>query len=132
MAIRGGAAFAPTDEQRRMVEAMAGFDIPEDEIRRVLTDPRSAEPIDIETLRTHFRTELDTGRTRANARVAESLFKKALGEGPSAVSASIFWLKARAGWKETNRVDLHHGLQDSLTEVLKEIDGRSRGLPTRR
>lgn len=115
-----------------MVEAMAGFDIPEEEIRRVLTDPRTGGPIGIKTLRTHFRTELDTGRTRANAKVAESLFKKALGEGPSAVSASIFWLKARAGWKEMSRVDLNHGVQDSLAEVLKEIDGRSRGLPTRR
>ena len=34
--------------------------------------------------------------------MAENLFRKATGEGREAVVAAIFWLKTRAGWKETN------------------------------
>jgi hypothetical protein len=33
--------------------------------------------------------------------VAESLYRKATSEGPQSVTAAIFWLKTRAGWKES-------------------------------
>ncbi len=33
--------------------------------------------------------------------MAENLYRKATGEGREAVTAAIFWLKTRAGWKET-------------------------------
>jgi hypothetical protein len=39
---------------------------------------------------------------KANAKVAENLYRKATGEGREAVIAAIFWLKARAGWRETH------------------------------
>ena len=32
--------------------------------------------------------------------MAESLFRKAVGDGPQSVTAAMFWLKARAGWRE--------------------------------
>jgi hypothetical protein len=32
--------------------------------------------------------------------VAESLYRKAATDGPQSVTAAIFWLKTRAGWKE--------------------------------
>jgi hypothetical protein len=38
---------------------------------------------------------------KANAAVAQSLFRKATGDGPQSVAAAIFWVKARMGWKET-------------------------------
>ena len=41
------------------------------------------------------------GHIKANARVAESLYRKAIGEGRESVTAAIFWLKTRARWKET-------------------------------
>ena len=34
------------------------------------------------TLRKHYRDELDTGQVKASAKVAESLFRKAVGDGP--------------------------------------------------
>lgn len=64
--------------------------------------------LDRKTLRKHFRVEIDTGKTSANAMVARSLFKKATGDGPQSVSAAIFWLKTQAGWKETT-VNEHTG-----------------------
>lgn len=37
------------------------------------------------TLRKHHRDELDTGQVKASARVAASLFRKAVGEWPQSV-----------------------------------------------
>ncbi len=82
---------------RRQVEALAGFGMPEIDIARVVG-------IDPKTLRKHYRDELDTGQIKANAKVAESLYRKATGEGREAVVAAIFWLKTRAGWKEIHDV----------------------------
>jgi len=58
--------------------------------------------IDPKTLRKHYRDELYHGHVKANAKVAENLFRKATGEGRESVTAAIFWLKARAGWRETS------------------------------
>jgi hypothetical protein len=37
------------------------------------------------TLRKHYRDELDTGQVKASAKVAESVFRKAVGDGPQSV-----------------------------------------------
>ena len=79
---------------RRQVEAMTGYGVAETDIARVVG-------IDPKTLRKHYRDELDNGHVKANAKVAENLFRKATGEGRESVVAAIFWLKTRAGWKET-------------------------------
>lgn len=49
------------------------------------------------TLRKHFRKELDSAEVRANTTVATKLFD--LCEAGN-VTAIIFWLKCRAGWKD--------------------------------
>ena len=64
------------------MEALAGFGIPEPEIAKVLE-------IDPERLRELFAKELDGGRTRANAKDAENLFRKAIGDGRESVTAAI-------------------------------------------
>jgi hypothetical protein len=74
---------------------MAGYGVPEIDLGRVVG-------IDPKTLRKHYREELSRGHVKANAKVAENLFRKATGEGREAVIAAIFWLKTRAGWRETN------------------------------
>jgi len=90
----GRRAHRPDPGTRRQVEAMAGYGVPEADIARVIG-------IDPKTLRKHYREELDTGHVKAGARVAENLYRKATGEGREAVTAAIFWLKTRCGWKET-------------------------------
>lgn len=85
---------------RRQVEAMAGYGVPEESIARVVG-------IDPKTLRKHYREELDTGQIKATAKVAESLFRKATGEGSQSVTAAIFWLKTRGGWRETPQSRQH-------------------------
>jgi hypothetical protein len=83
----------PDPVQRRQVEALAGYGVPEPDISGMLG-------IDPKTLRKHYRQELDHGHTKANVKVAENLFRKATGDGRESVTAAIFWLKARANWKE--------------------------------
>ena len=90
----GRPAHKPDPVTRRQVEAMAAYGVPEADIARVLG-------IDPKTLRKHYRDELDTGSIKANSRIAESLYKKAMGDGAQSVTACIFWLKTRAQWKET-------------------------------
>jgi len=65
-----------------------------------VVNPQTARPIDLKTLRLVFRAELDDGGLVANSLVAQTLFKKATGNGHQSVTAAIFWLKTRAGWKE--------------------------------
>ena len=86
----GKPQFEPTEENRKTVKAMAGYGIPQEEIAAVIgCDPK--------TLRLHFREDLDTAATIANARVAQSLFNQATSGN---VSAAIFWAKVRMGWTE--------------------------------
>ena len=83
-----------------MVEQMSAVGIPQDSIARVLRDG-----IDEKTLRKHFRQELDTAATKANAKVAGTLYNKALSGD---TTAAIWWSKTRMGWKET-QVSEHTG-----------------------
>lgn len=86
--------FKPTEDQKTLVGIMAACGFPQDTIAARIG-------IDAKTLRKAFRKELDMGTEAANAIVAQSLFKKATTAGPQSVTAAIFWLKTRAGWKET-------------------------------
>jgi hypothetical protein len=56
------------------------------------------------TLRKWFRDELDTATIEANARVAQTLYQQAT--TPGNIAATIFWLKARAGWREKHSVEV--------------------------
>jgi hypothetical protein len=87
---------------------MAGYGVPELDIARVVgIDPKS--------LRKHYRGELDTGHIKATAKVAEFLFRKATTDGSQAVTAAIFWLKTRGGWREAPQ-DHRVGIVD-LTQL---------------
>lgn len=90
-------SFQPTDEQRKLVEQFAAFGIPVEEMTNLVTD-KNGKPIDEKTLRKHFKAELETGRVKANAKVAMTLYSKALAGDTTAM---IFWLKTRARWKES-------------------------------
>jgi ribosomal protein L29 len=70
------------------------YGVPEADIARVLA-------IDPKTLRKHYRQELATGHAKATAEVAEFRFRKATTDGPQCVTAAIFWMKTRGGWRET-------------------------------
>ncbi|WP_244408254.1 hypothetical protein [Roseomonas fluvialis] len=85
---------------------MAGFGVPHTDIATFLG-------IDAKTLRKHFREELDRGTTEANAKVAQSLFQMAT-QGKN-VAAAIFWMKARAGWRE--KVEIKPVIDDDISRM---------------
>ena len=86
----------PTPEERNLVEVMSGYGIPHKGIALVIGCHE-------ETLRVHFRQELDIGMVKANAKVVGALYKLAV-EGNN-VAATIYWTKARMGWSEPQRHD---------------------------
>lgn len=117
----GPIAFVPTAAQRKTVETMVAYGIPQDDIRLVVLRA-DGKPIGKAALVRHFRQEIDSGAVTANARVAESLFRLAVGEAkvvqlqpdgrkktlvervaPNS-SVAIWWSKARMGWKERQEV----------------------------
>src|SRR5262245_458831 len=74
---------------------MAGYGLSPADISNVLD-------IDVADLTVSYAKQLTGGQVKANARVAESLYRKAIGEGRESVTAAIFWLKTRARWRETS------------------------------
>ena len=110
----GRPAHKPTPVSRGQVEALAGFGVPEADIAGVVG-------IDAKTLRRHYRHELDHGHVKANAKVAENLFRKATGDGREAVIAAIFWLKTRARWRETNVTEVSVTASDSVRALMERI-----------
>ena len=92
-----GRVIRPTDDQRKTVRALAGVGVPHAQIAGFVG-------IDAKSLRKHYRDDLDRGMVEANIKVAQTLF--ALATVDKSVPAAIFWLKARAGWRE--KVELEH------------------------
>jgi hypothetical protein len=88
-------AFIPTEAERRQVEALSGYGIPQEQIAALIR-----QGIDCDTLTRHFKTELITGRAKANAGVGRTLHQKAM-SGDTA--AMIWWSKAQMRWAETQR-----------------------------
>lgn len=133
----GRPPYKPTDEQRRMVRAMAGYGMPQIDIGTFLD-------IDAKTLRKHFTRELELGSIEATTKVAQSLFRMAT-EGKN-VAAAIFWMKARAGWREKQvlppdeDVDPNELTDEELTRIarggqgdgaLVMLNGQPRSIPAR-
>ena len=71
-----------------------------------LINPATGKGISRNTLEKVYRSELDNGLLIANSIVQQSLFKKAVGNAPQNVTAAIFWLKCRAGWKPVEGLEL--------------------------
>lgn len=96
MPAKGTSRFEPTAEQRQQVEMYSAVG---------LTQAQIAELVgcSVDTLDRHFRRELDLGLAKANAKVAGTLFNKAM-QGDNA--CLIFWLKTRARWKEVQGHEL--------------------------
>lgn len=111
----GRPAHEPTEATRKLCLTLSGYGVPQEEISRQIG-------IHQETLRIHYRDELDAGVAQANARVAESLYKKAIGDGPQSASSAMFWLKTRAQWRETS-IHEHTGKDGVPLNIKVRIGG---------
>lgn len=81
----------PTEKTKAEVFALTSFGNTQEEIALHLN-------ISVDTLAKYYRDELDNAVVRANAKVANKLYRKAT-DGDD-LSAMIFWLKTRAKWRE--------------------------------
>lgn len=107
-----------TPEKREVVKALSSYGVPHAEIgKRVGCNQ--------DTLRKHYREELDFGALEANSAVAKFLYAQATGEkiaeGGShadAVRAAIFWAKTRMGWSE-KLVNEHVGPNGGPVRIQK-------------
>jgi transposase len=88
----------PTDQTRLQAKTLAAVGIRHEDIAAKIG-------ICADTLVKYYKHELDDGRVDANAQIGKSLYEQAKAGNTAAM---IFWLKTRAGWKET-QVQEHTG-----------------------
>lgn len=83
----------PAEETKRQIETLSGFGLTQDQIALVigLSPP---------TLRKYYEHEISSGKAKACAQIAKTLFQQATKADKPNMSAAIFWLKCQAGWKE--------------------------------
>lgn len=106
----------PTEKDRKQVTMMAGIGLTHDQISKVMH-------ISDETLRKYYKDELETGEAKTTAMVAQNLFNIATGTGQGAVTAGIFWMKTRAGWREISRNEIT-GADGGAVKVETSINAK--------
>lgn len=96
----------PTDATRSTVSALVAFGVPQEEIGSYMG-------ISDDTLRKYYAPELARAAVERNAVVASFLYNSASGKtiasGASysdCLRAAMFWLKTRANWNETEKVEI--------------------------
>lgn len=74
------------------------------------------------TLYKYYDAELKLGKAKANAKVAQSLFSQAMSGN---TAAAIFWMKAQAGWREKQVVEVEGKitLEQLVANSLKKDKG---------
>lgn len=97
----------PTKQMRQDVAMLAAVGTNQDVIAGEMG-------ISIDTLARKYRDELDNGKARANAKVAVSLFNKAI-TGDN--GCMFFWLKCQAGWRDVTRHE-HSGPDGKPIELI--------------
>jgi hypothetical protein len=89
--------FTPSAEQRQFVAAMTGMRMTWEEIRLLVINPRTNEPISKETLQKAFAAELADGKAKLK-RVISEKFRNALDN--SDPWALQWGLKYINGWRD--------------------------------
>lgn len=112
----GRPAFKPTDEQRALVEQLAGYGLPEHQIAALV-----AIDCDADTLRKHFRQELAQGRAKANTEIARTLYQKAMAGDTASL---IWWTKAQMRWTSLQQIQVQSEQRISIVSALEQAEGR--------
>ena len=90
-----GKAHETDEKTEQLVKQMAAVGITHEQIAKVIK-------ISVDTLTRKYKDILETARTEANTAVGGALFKNCMAGN---VAAQIFWMKTRAGWRETEPED---------------------------
>jgi hypothetical protein len=116
--------FNPTDEQRSIVQLLAGYAIPHERIAQAIRNPLTRRPIGINTLRLRFEAELEAGRAEVDTLLANGFSKRLREANPTIliwVSKNLWNWQDRVEQQGTNAVDLSIKLEGkSLADMLRE------------
>lgn len=104
---RAGRKYEPTTADFKLVEAMASVGITHEQIAEVIN-------VSLPTLYKYFQDILDTAAVKATTKVAASLYENATVK--KNVTAQIFWMKTRGGWREKDPVA--DGTEPAPSEVI--------------
>jgi len=88
-------AHKPTEQNKRQVKIMVAAGIEQPLMAKILG-------ISASTLKKYYKAELAIGKAEVVTAVAAALYKKAMSGN---VTAQIFMLKTRGGWRETERLE---------------------------
>lgn len=104
----GAAEHVVTPDNKQRVEYLAGLGVPHEHIAVLvgLSDDK--------TLRKHYPAELKMGKAKANAKATQMLFQR-VEKGD--LGATVFWLKAQAGWREKHTIEMTNGNGADMEEV---------------
>jgi hypothetical protein len=113
----GRKPFVPTTEDRKRVEAMAGWGVPREQIAALI-----ANGISLDTLDKYFKDELLCGVAKANAKVGQTFFSKCVDERDT--TSIIWWTKTRMGAKDTSRIE-HVSPDGTMSPKGLDVSGLS-------
>ncbi len=109
----GRPPHVPTKKMRKKVEMLAAGGFTQDEIGLIIDLSENA-------LKRHYPHELRVGLLKADAAVAENLYRMASGTGPEAGRTAIFWMKVRRRWHEVQRV-IHGYDPETIAAFVKNV-----------
>ena len=102
----------PTEQTRKLVEQLSAAGTRQDDIGIYLGITR-------QTLEKYYKEEIKTGNIKANVTVANTLYNQAISGN---TTAAIFWLKTRAGWRETQKVEMSADVKAELSGKITLAD----------
>ena len=106
---------APDEKSKKQVATMTGFGLTQAQIAAIVG-------ISEDTLQKYYQEEIEKGVARANMQVANNLFSIATSKGSGAVAAAIFWMKTRARWRETDRIEVSGPDGGPIQTETKSLD----------
>jgi hypothetical protein len=109
-----------TKEQAEKVRMAACLGVPLERMPQLLE-------LSKDLIRKHYMREVETGRDSVNGLVQAALLRNAL-EGN--VTAQIFWLKSRAGWRDRDVVTHLHGTTEETKGLLGVLKAAEEYKPT--
>ena len=102
-------AHEPDEVKRTFVRSLSAVGMPYEDIALKLK-------ISADTLTKYYKSELQLGRSEANAEIARTLYQQAKSGNTAAM---IFWLKTRAKWKEVHH---HEHTGEDGAPIISKIE----------
>lgn len=112
--VGGRPPHLPTSQTRKLVELAKAAGHTDEQIAATLE-------IGLKTLKAHYAEELEDGGRKISLAIAGNLASIAASSThPKAVTAAIFWMKARCGWRDTPS-DEEVNIEETYTEFTVRI-----------